>query len=454
MSSIEQGMTPPADVPAMPVDPNAFSNVVKAGPTKQADRIRSLDVLRGFAVLGILAMNITTFAIPFAAYANPNWNGPASDADMLTWKIMLFMFDMKMMTIFSMLFGAGIVLMASRRDAAGKGVYALHYKRIGWLFLFGFIHSALFWNGDILALYAACGVLVILVRKLPAVWLILIGMLLIAFASAVNFAVGLSFDHWPADAQSEMMKGLGEFWSPSAKQLDEQMAMYGGGPFDLMSFLSITGERIIFAILAVPFAFIFMWGWRAMGNMLIGMALYKMGVFSAKRSMAFYVAMTVLGFGIGWSLIAQAPGAYEAAEWGAVDSMFIISQWNYWGSLFVALGWVGVIMLVCKAQLPVLCTIRHAFACTGQMALTNYLMQTILCTTFFFPYGFGQFGDFTRSQLYIVVGTIWALQLIWSPIWMKHFRFGPFEWAWRSLTYWKRQPMRRLPVAPTPATAG
>ncbi|MFQ5741629.1 MAG: DUF418 domain-containing protein [Acidobacteriota bacterium] len=114
----------------------------------------------------------------------------------------------------------------------------------------------------------------------------------------------------------------------------------------------------------------------------------------------------------------------------------------------VSLGWVGVVMLVC--QRPALAALTRPFAAVGQMAFTNYLLHTVICTTIFYGYGFGLFGQVERVGQITIVGAVWVLQLIVSPLWLRYFRFGPLEWLWRSLTYRARQPLRREPTA-TPA---
>ena len=173
--------------------------------------------------------------------------------------------------------------------------------------------------------------------------------------------------------------------------------------------------------------------------MLLGMALFKLGVFSASKSRGVYMLMVIIGFGIGIPLILTGLSQHEAHDYAQEYSQFVGMQYNYWGSLGVALGWVGIVMLVCKAGL--LNFIAAALAAVGRMALTNYLMHSIVCTLFFYGYGLGYYGSFNLAEQMIVVGAVWLFQLIASPIWLTMFRFGPAEWLWRSMTYWRRQPM-------------
>ena len=121
--------------------------------------------------------------------------------------------------------------------------------------------------------------------------------------------------------------------------------------------------------------------------------------------------------------------------------MFLGSQFNYWASILVALGWVGLVMLVCKSDL--LRPLTRPFAAVGRMAFSNYIMHTVICTTIFYGHGFGLYGYAERWQQVCVVVAIWGVQLAISPLWLKYFRFGPLEWLWRSLSYWRLQPFLR-----------
>jgi uncharacterized protein len=179
--------------------------------------------------------------------------------------------------------------------------------------------------------------------------------------------------------------------------------------------------------------------WLAGGRMLIGMGLMKLGVFSGQRPRSFYIGLMLLGYGIGLPLVAY--DAYELirTNFGIGFQIHGGIFLNFFGSVLVALGHVGALMLIYKAGLLTWLTSR--LAAVGRMALTNYLTHSIVCTTLFYGYGFGLFGTINRTGLAAIVLAIWTFQLIVSPIWLKYFRFGPAEWLWRSLTYWRLQPM-------------
>ena len=183
------------------------------------------------------------------------------------------------------------------------------------------------------------------------------------------------------------------------------------------------------------------WGvWRVGGLMLLGMGLFKLRVFDGSRPAAMYGAMAILGYGVGLPMVALGVRAMLAHGFDAVEMLERDGIWNYAGSVLVALGHVGMVMLVCRVG--ALRWLTGALAAVGRMALTNYLMQSLVCTFLFYWWGLGLWGTMSRGELMLVVVSIWLGQLILSPVWLARFRFGPMEWAWRSLTYWKRQPMR------------
>ena len=403
-----------------------------AGPVAETGRIDAIDVLRGFALLGILVMNIQSFAMPQAAYFNPTAYGDLEGANLHVWLLGRMLADQKFMTIFSMLFGAGIVLMAERAEARG-GAGRLHCRRMGWLIVIGLLHAHLLWFGDILFTYAVCGMAVYPLRRLSPGRLIALGTALLAVTSVLTVAAGLSLPHWPEDARAALTD---EGWRPPPAAIEAELAVYRGGWLDQLP------ARSSAALGFQTFILVFWAFWRAGGLMLIGMALFKRGVFSAQRSPRFYAGLIAAAVLAGLPL--QAYGlALDFARGWQVWSFFIGLQFNYWPSIAVSLGYVGAVMLVCRTAS--LRGLTRPFAAVGRTALTNYLLQTVLCTTIFYGHGLGLFGSVDRAGQMGVAAGVWALQLVASPLWLRRFRFGPAEWAWRSLTYGERQPLRRAP---------
>lgn len=395
------------------------------------DRIDSLDVLRGFAVLGILVMNIQTFSMPMAAYVNPTAWGSLSGIDAVVWYLSHLLTDQKMMGLFSMLFGAGIILFTERAAGHGNSAAAYHYRRNLWLLIFGAIHAYLLWYGDVLFLYAVCAFMLYPLRNMKPKKLMIVGVIFLSISSMVYLltAVGVS-----TMSDEQIATEIMSSWSPSAEQLATEIAAYQGNWTSQMS-ARLPATREMHGLV------FFIWGiWRAAGMMLLGMALYKVGILSAKADDKVYWRLLAAGVLIGLPVIAYGIHWNVRNEW-ALDSLFIGSQFNYWASVLVSVGWMAALVLILKKGALTWLTSR--LAAVGRMAFSNYIMHTIICGYIFYGHGLGLFSELERSGQILIVIAIWILQLTMSPIWLRHFRFGPLEWLWRSLTYWQAQPFKR-----------
>ncbi len=407
------------------------------GPVAETARITSLDVLRGFAVLGILVMNIQSFSMIGAAYMNPYAYGDMSGANRLVWFLSHLFADMKFMAIFSMLFGAGVVLMAERRTAAGKPAAGLHYRRMLGLLLFGLLHGYLLWYGDILFAYSVCGFWVYLLRNKRPRTLLVVGLIVVGISSAVSVFWQATMPWWPPEAVENLRD---TWWEPPPEAVAEELRTYRGSWPEQEALRApktfyMESSRLLMSTM-----------WRAGGLMLMGMALFKLGILSAARSSRTYIAMISVGAFVGLPVVAFGVFFRNASDWNVRSAFFGGAQFNYWASILVALGWIGAVMLVCKSGgLPRLTT---ALASVGRMALSCYLLETIICTTIFYGHGLGLFGSIERTGQSAIVTAVSLILLLFCPWWMRRFRFGPFEWLWRSLTYWKTQPFRRNSLSP------
>ncbi len=430
----------------------------KAEPVTASERYFAVDLLRGFALLGILAMNIVAFGWPMAAYSDPTRGGGFEGLDRGIWFFNHMFFEMKMMTIFSMLFGAGLVLMDQRAEAHGAKIRGVYYRRILWLLAIGLVHAYLIWNGDILVMYAETGLLLYLFRNLRPKTLIILGIsasllvlpLFFGFVGAINYMrvtsarveAQIKANEKPSSFDQKIHdvweKNFKEEFNPTpekrAESWNKELAAYRGGYLGIVKFRAknLLIEQTIGFLLG---------GFLLTGSrMLLGMGLMKLGVFSAQRSRKFYWWLLGIGYGVGLPLMVidarQLIAHNFSLEYG-LSGAFLI---NLFGSVVVALGHVGLLMLI--VQSGALSWLTQRLAAVGRMALSNYLTHSIVCTTLFYGYAFGLFGTINRTGLALIVLTIWILQLVISPIWLKHFRFGPAEWVWRSLTYWRLQPMR------------
>jgi uncharacterized protein len=399
-------------------------------PTSLSERIVSLDVLRGFALFGILVVNIQIFAMITAALQNPTSFGDLTGFNYVVALFMRVFAQGKFWTIFSMLFGAGIWLMTSKVKEKGKKPAGIHYRRMLWLLLIGLLHAYVLWYGDILVTYALCGLLVYLFRNLSPRKLLIIGLIGICICSAILFLAQWSLPQWPQEMLKQQLKN----WQPGEEAIANEIAIYRAGWWVQMQ------HRVPFTISFQIGSFLIFMLWSATGLMLIGMAFFKWGILSAEKSKAFYRNMLIIGAAIGLPLSLLGWIISSRYNWAFEYAMFRGMQLNYWGSMFLSLAYIAGILLICKSRLMPRFT--RSLAAVGRMAFTNYLMHTLICTTLFYGHGFGLFGKINRTGQFLIVVLILAFQIWLSPLWLKHFRFGPFEWLWRSLTYRKFQPMR------------
>jgi uncharacterized protein len=404
---------------------------MKTQPTQPTERIVSLDVLRGFAILGILIMNIQSFSMIGAAYLNPTAYGNFEGLNKWIWIASHVLADTKFMTLFSILFGAGIVLFTERLKAKGIRSISIHYRRMFWLLVFGLAHAYLLWYGDILVAYAISGLWVVLLRKSKPKTLLIVGLVVFSIASVLYLLTGISIPFMPEESKEGMMLG----WLPGQEYINAEIEAYRG------SWLQQMDKRISDSITMQTMVFFMQTGWRASGLMLIGMALYKTGVLSAEKSNRFYWRMAIIGLVSGYALVLYGMKTNFHNNFSMEYSFFLGSQFNYWGSLLVSLGYLSLVVLFVKSG--IMPWLRRSLKAVGQMAFTNYLTQTIICTTIFYGHGFGLYGKLERTQQILIVLAIWIFQMVVSPIWLKYFRYGPFEWLWRSLTYWRFQSIRK-----------
>ncbi len=424
----------------------------KLAPVTEKNRIESIDVLRGVAVLGILMMNIYAFSMPFSAYSNPLIWGGTGTLSKAVWFFTHFLFDLKFLSVFSMLFGAGLILMYER---SGTGKFAgTWYKRNLWLLLFGAAHGYLLWFGDILFTYALLGFLIYLLRRKKAKTLIITGSIWVLIALPISFGGGLWMENAGADvkvleAKVEAGKELTEEETIALEGWDEMRPMVAPTDEDLNadvnaylgSYKDALAHRAPTVLMMQTMGFFIFGLWRMGGLMLIGMGLMKLGFFSAQKDVGFYRRWLIRGYGLGLPMVAMSAWQLGINDW---DFLFIQQfgiHWNYVGSVFVSLGHVSLVMLMVKGNW--LKSLERRLAAVGRMAFTNYLMQSVICTLIFYGYGLGFYGSVERPLQIVIALAVCALQLFYSTWWLDRFRYGPAEWFWRTLTYGKLAGFRR-----------
>ncbi|HFZ1165516.1 TPA: DUF418 domain-containing protein YeiB [Klebsiella pneumoniae] len=371
------------------------------------ERNVTLDFVRGVAILGILLLNISAFGLPKAAYLNPAWSGSASHSDAWTWALLDLLAQVKFLTLFALLFGAGLQLLLPR----GKRWIQ---SRLTLLALLGFIHGLFFWDGDILLAYALVGLVSWrMVREAHHVKsLFNTGVVLYLTGIAVVVLLG-------------MISGTvaNRSWAPDAANLqyEQYWKLHGG-----MEAVSNRADMLSDNLLALGAQY----GWQLAGMMLMGAALMRSGWLKGQFSLRHYRRTGALLVAAGMAVNLPAIFAQWYLAWDYRWCAFLLQAPRELSAPLQAIGYAALAW----GYWPQLCRFRlvGAIACVGRMALTNYLLQTLICTTLF--YHLGLFMRFDRLQLLAFVPPIWAVNLLVSSLWLRRFRQGPVEWLWRQLT--------------------
>ena len=371
------------------------------------ERNVTLDFVRGVAILGILLLNISAFGLPKAAYLNPAWSGSASHSDAWTWALLDLLAQVKFLTLFALLFGAGLQLLLPR----GKRWIQ---SRLTLLALLGFIHGLFFWDGDILLAYALVGLVSWrMVREAHHVKsLFNTGVVLYLTGIAVLVLLG-------------MISGTAanRSWAPDAANLqyEQYWKLHGG-----MEAVSNRADMLSDNLLALGAQY----GWQLAGMMLMGAALMRSGWLKGQFSLRHYRRTGALLVAAGMAVNLPAIFAQWYLAWDYRWCAFLLQAPRELSAPLQAIGYAALAW----SYWPQLCRFRlvGAIACVGRMALTNYLLQTLICTTLF--YHLGLFMRFDRLQLLAFVPPIWAVNLLVSSLWLRRFRQGPVEWLWRQLT--------------------
>lgn len=404
-----------------------------AGTSPGTHRIESLDVLRGFAVLGILVMNIQAFAMVSAAYMNPTALGPLSGPEWTAWLVAHVAFDGKFLAIFAALFGAGLVLMADRSGRAGIPAWQRHRRRMATLAVIGAIHAYAIWYGDILLIYAVVGLLAFVFRNLPVRHLLVLAAMFYALPVLWMLFMTVALQFMPEAAYQEM---AGTHWQPGPETIAAQEAAYRGGWLTQMQ--QRVPDALTIHLLVLPTEE----AWRVLALMLAGMAAYKTGLLTGDWSTAAYRRALLVGVGLGLPTVLAGVAYNQAAGWEMAQSMYLGALFNHVAAPLLALAWVcGALLVFKRGWLP---NLAARMAAVGRAALSTYLLSSLVCTLIFYGHGFGLFGRLDRVEQLLVVGAVWVLLLSIAPAWFRHFRIGPVEWLWRWSIYGARPPLRRV----------
>jgi len=415
------------------------------GSLAKQDRVQSLDTIRGIAVMGIFSVNVIAFAMIFPAYMNPGAYGGYAGENLAIWLANYVLVDGKMRTLFSMLFGASMLLVIDRARAAGQSSARVHYARMAVLLLFGLIHFYFIWYGDILALYALTGSVAYFFHKCRTrtmlVWaggLLLVATLLFSGASYGMRQADLAAHS--ADATAKDVKRWNDMASfankPASANAEETRLA-----------LSPVGDRAAHMLtkrLAEPFGSAAVLIVPTLGLMLFGMAGYRSGFLTGAWDKRHYRRIAA------WTLPIGAVTTLALGLW-------VLSSKFYIPLIFLAFvglgGFVQLAMASGYAALIILVTRRGGafadrIAAVGRTAFTNYLGTSMVAALIFYGDGLALFGRLSRFEAWLVVPVMWALMLLWSKPWLERFQYGPLEWLWRSLARGEPQAFRKRPPAP------
>lgn len=391
------------------------------------ERVVVLDVLRGVAILGILVMNIQSFGRISSEYLNPTALGPLPLADWITWVVIHVLADEKFISMLTLLFGAGIVLMASGSRHPADTFEQRFRRRMGWLFLIGLAHGLILWPGDILAAYAVCGLVAMHFRDHPPATLLGFALAMIGGVTALwlllsAILIFLVPEQW--------LQTLNErYWQPGTEVVSDELNRMS------LHWLATASERATGALSAQLWMFFSERLWQMLAMMFIGMALLRLGFLSGSWSLASYRRVVLIGLGVGIPLVLLGLWFNEAMDWDLRYSMFLGRIANLWGSIAIALAWVSLVILLAHpdGRRRLLPGVIRALEAVGRLALTNYIGQSILAAIIFYGIGLGLFSQLGHLELLGIVVLIWAFQITFSLLWQRYVGAGPIESLWRWL---------------------
>jgi uncharacterized protein len=414
-------------------------------------RLVTLDIVRGVAVMGILAMNIVAFAMIPQAYLNPRAYGLESAVDLASWVFSFVFVDGRMRGLFSFLFGASMLLVIQLAGKSGDSPRRVTFARQLWLLVFGMIHYYFIWYGDILIGYALIGMVAWFFRdKEPRAlvrWgVALVFMQLLIMAGSAAYAHQLAAEIATGTAGPDKLKEWAAFSHdltvPSPEILRQEMALYLGSWWGVAEY-QLTEKA------TMPLFFTFLFGCETLAYMLFGMAALKSGFLTGGWDDQRYRR-------VAWITLAVAIPAYAILAALLVEDRFSVA--GIFTYSFTATVPLRPAVVVAYAALIILATRRGGWlvdriAATGRAAFSNYLGTSILMTGLFYGWGLGWFGSLSRIELWWVVAAMWVIMLAWSKPWLDRFQYGPLEWLWRSLARWQLQPFRKR-ASGAPVAAG
>lgn len=427
---------------------------------KLTERIKVMDVIRGFAVLGILLMNIPGFSThEFFLYWHDALKGETTTNGIL-FKGSMILFDGKMRGLFTLLFGAGLMLFIENKQDNSIRVADLYFKRMMWMLFFGLIHAYIFlWGGDILYEYAMCGIFAFAFRNMKARNLLFFSLSILAVVIYFSGSAFLERKEKYIEYK-QVEKRLQEHKPVNEKQqevYDEFVNIKGTFlPFSKEHIHNLTEDiykrevkiKSDYSTLVVKNAEeisvyhtqeFFMDMWESFATILLGMALFKFGFFQEKLNNNIYRVFAFIGVPLGIALSAISVLNMVYTQTGLIDAMenrnFSINHIGGIGRIILTVSYASTLILLFRVKW--LKSFFALFANVGRMALTNYIMETVLCSLYFFGFGLNHYGVYDAKELVLFVSVIWLIQITYSNIYFRFFEMGPLEWLWKRLTYGK-----------------
>lgn len=402
-----------------------------AGPDKPGrGRIDSLDLIRGIAVLGILTINIAGFAGPSAAALSPNLPEPGSASDQLVYAINMVLFEGKMRALFTILFGASLVLFIQRADDRGAFGDLLQFRRLGWLMLFGLAHQFLFWWGDILFAYALSGLLLLFLKDLKLKTLLISALGFFVIWHAAGTAMGLGevlSEHrvLAGTATADEIAHYDEYRNSVGRSSAEEIAGNRSG------FVAQLHARLTLHLFR-PLENAFTTLGETLPLMMIGVFLLRSGFFSGDWPRQRMGLAAWAGCVIGLALTLALVALVWRTNFAPMTMTAALMYWAALPHLLMAIGYAAILVLAVR-QIASTAPGRLLTA-AGRMALSNYLGTSIVMTAIFYGWGLNLIGTVDRAGQWGFVLLGWALMLGLSGLWLSRFRRGPLEWLWRCLT--------------------
>jgi uncharacterized protein len=401
-------------------------------PTQPSDRIVMLDFLRGFALLGILMVNMPLMNAPMSTEVGEFqiWTDPVNT---FASQWIKFFFTSKFYVLFSLLFGVGFYLFTQKGEGSGISMIPLFRRRLFWLLIFGIAHVTLLWYGDILVIYALVGFILLLFRRLKVkTMLVWAGIaLMVPIVLTGLMVVMLRWAMTMPEAAAEIQYGFDTAFNQMEALTAEALVIYKNGTFSEIFRMRMTeyGQMATALFYFIP---------NVLALFLVGTAMARSNRFAHNdQNRRFYIKLLL------WSLPVAIFGNVMLVYFGArssivqvnIDTLLYLAGSTF-GGVSMAMVYLSLIYLLFHTRW--MQQLGKWVAATGRMALTNYLMQTVICTTLFYSYGFGLYGSINTWQGILLTFAIFGVQLLWSRYWLNRYRYGPFEWLWRSLTYGKR----------------